>query len=110
MEPNSNQQETGPTRSRWVKVVSASAILLTFIAAASADYEVKSGDTLNQIAAELGVSKAELIAVNGISDPDLIRTGQILIVPGQNRSHSDNSHRLRRRNSGGNRRKVRHHC
>ena len=56
--------------------------LLAVIALASADYVVQGGDTLNQIAAELGVGKAELIAVNGIADPDLIRIGQVLLIPG----------------------------
>ena len=56
--------------------------LLAVIALASADYVVQGGDTLNQIAADLGVSKAELIAINGIADPDLIRIGQVLLIPG----------------------------
>lgn len=82
MEPNPNQQHAGPTRARWVKAIPAALTIVVFIAAASADYEVQSGDTLNQIAAELGVSKAELIAINGISNPDLIRVGQVLLIPG----------------------------
>ena len=60
----------------------AALILLAFIGLASADYVVQSGDTLNQIAAELGVQKAELIAANGIANPDLIRIGQVLLIPG----------------------------
>ena len=83
MEPNPNEQPAGPTRARWLKAIPAAITLVVFIAAASADYEVQAGDTLNQIAAELGVSKAELIATNGIADPDLIRVGQVLVVPGQ---------------------------
>ena len=83
MEPNPNEQHADPTRARWVKAIPAAITLVVFIAAASADYEVQSGDTLNQIAAELGVSKAELIATNAIADPDLIRVGQLLVVPGQ---------------------------
>ena len=87
MEPNPNQQHADPTRARWIKVVPAAITLVVFIAAASADYEVQSGDTLNQIAAELGVSKAELIAVNGISNPDLIRVGQVLWYPAKPPPH-----------------------
>jgi LysM repeat protein len=83
VEPNPNQQHAGPTRARWIKAIPAAVTLVVFIAAASADYVVESGDTLNQIAAELGVSKAELIATNGIVNPDLIRVGQVLVVPGQ---------------------------
>jgi LysM repeat protein len=56
--------------------------LLAFIATAGADYVVQSGDTLNQIAAELGVTTAELVSVNAIADPDLIRVGQVLVIPG----------------------------
>ena len=92
MEPNPNQQHADPTRARWIKVVPAAITVVIFIAAASADYEVQSGDTLNQIAAELGVSKAELIAVNGISNPDLIRVGQVLVVPGQTAAASSTTH------------------
>jgi LysM repeat protein len=83
VEPNPNQQHAGPNRARWIKAIPAALTLVTFIAAASADYVVESGDTLNQIASELGVSKADLIAVNGISNPDVIRVGQVLVVPGQ---------------------------
>ncbi len=92
MEPNPNQQHAGPTRARWIKAIPAAVTLVVFIAAASADYEVQSGDTLNQIASELGVSKAELIAVNGISNPDLIRVGQVLVVPGQTAIASTTTH------------------
>lgn len=48
----------------------------------SAEYTVQPGDTLGAVASALGVSVAELAAANGISNPDLIRPGQILIVPG----------------------------
>lgn len=50
---------------------------------ASASYTVKPGDTLGRIAAEVGVSTVELARANGIADPDLIRAGQVLDVPGQ---------------------------
>jgi len=86
VEPSPNQQHARPKRARWIRAVPAALTLVVFIAAASADYEVQSGDTLNQIAAELGVSKAELIAANGISNPDLIRVGQVLMIPGQTSS------------------------
>ncbi len=41
-------------------------------------YEVQSGDTLSEIAAELGTSVQELAADNGIADPDFISVGQTL--------------------------------
>jgi LysM repeat protein len=92
VEPNPNQQDAGPTTARWIKAIPAAITLVVFIAAASADYEVRSGDTLNQIAAELGVSKAELIATNGISNPDLITVGQVLVVPGQTAAAPTTTH------------------
>ncbi|MEO8692324.1 MAG: LysM peptidoglycan-binding domain-containing protein [Acidimicrobiales bacterium] len=49
---------------------------------ASAGYTVRTGETLGRIAAELGVSTAELAKANGIADPDLILAGQVLDVPG----------------------------
>lgn len=42
-------------------------------------YTVGSGDTLSGIAAQLGVSVDHLMAQNGISNPDLIYSGQTLL-------------------------------
>jgi hypothetical protein len=44
-------------------------------------YKVKPGDTLGRIAAKFGTSVGELAALNGISNPSLIRVGQILQLP-----------------------------
>ena len=44
-------------------------------------YTVRGGDTLTGIAQHTGVSSAELARVNGITDPNLIRAGQVLEVP-----------------------------
>lgn len=44
-------------------------------------YVVQPGDTLSAIAAQFGVSPAELRLVNGIDDPDSIRVGQELLIP-----------------------------
>jgi lysozyme len=44
-------------------------------------YTVKSGDTLTSIARLLGVSATELATLNGITNPNLIRVGQVLKVP-----------------------------
>ena len=47
-------------------------------------YTVKSGDSLSRIAAANNVSLAELIAANPqITDPNLIRPGQVLSLPGE---------------------------
>jgi LysM repeat protein len=42
---------------------------------------VKSGDTLSSIAARLGKTVRVLKRLNYISDPSLIRAGQVLVVP-----------------------------
>ena len=44
-------------------------------------YDVQRGDTLDSISQKLGVSVADLAAVNGITDPDRIQAGQRLAVP-----------------------------
>ena len=44
-------------------------------------YAVQPGDTLSAIAAQFGVSAAELRRINGIDDPDSIRVGQSLLIP-----------------------------
>jgi LysM repeat protein len=46
-------------------------------------YTVQGGDTLYSIAAAHGVSLEDLIAANTLTDPNLIRPGDILIIPGQ---------------------------
>jgi LysM repeat protein len=45
-------------------------------------YTIQDGDTLASIATAYGVTVEELIAVNGISDPNLIHPGQALAIPG----------------------------
>ncbi|HHS96974.1 MAG TPA: LysM peptidoglycan-binding domain-containing protein [Chloroflexi bacterium] len=44
---------------------------------------VQPGETLGGIAAMYGVPLEELIAANGLSDPNLIHAGQELIIPGR---------------------------
>ncbi len=45
-------------------------------------YVVAAGDTLGGIAARQGISVHRLLDLNGLANPDLIRTGQRLTVPG----------------------------
>lgn len=53
------------------------------ISAPSANYTVKPGDTLTEIASAHGVSLGALLAANGqIDNPDLIRPGEQLAIPG----------------------------
>lgn len=44
-------------------------------------YTVKSGDSLNQIAAATGVPVDEIVKLNGITNPNLISVGQQLKLP-----------------------------
>lgn len=45
-------------------------------------YVVRRGDTLGQIAQDLGVSTADLVSANELASPNRIREGQELTVPG----------------------------
>lgn len=44
-------------------------------------YEVQPGDTLSKIAEHFGVDIDDLMAVNGITDPDHIEVGEELEIP-----------------------------
>jgi LysM repeat protein len=52
------------------------------IAPALANYVVESGDTLGTIAATYGTSVDEIMALNGLSDPNYLFVGQELQIPG----------------------------
>ena len=58
-------------------------LLALFVSMTSAGYEVQPGETLAQIAAEHDTTVAELVEINGISNPDLIVAGQVLTIPGR---------------------------
>jgi predicted chitinase/LysM repeat protein len=51
-------------------------------AAASSQYTVRSGDTLSGIAQRHGTTTSALAKANNISNPNLIRVGQKLTIPG----------------------------
>jgi len=44
-------------------------------------HEVKSGETLAQIAAQYGVTIADIVSANGISNPNVISVGEVLTIP-----------------------------
>jgi len=45
-------------------------------------YTVQAGDTLSEIAVKFGTTVDNLVALNNIENPDLIRTGQVLKING----------------------------
>ncbi|MEE9177428.1 MAG: LysM peptidoglycan-binding domain-containing protein, partial [Acidimicrobiia bacterium] len=67
-------------RFRALAVGAGLALLVTLF---SVDYTVERGDTLGKIAREHGISLAELVEANDITNPNLIHIGQVLIVPGE---------------------------
>ena len=67
-------------RSRALVVGTALALMVGLF---SVDYTVERGDTLGEIAKEHGVSVADLIKLNDISNPNLIYIGQVLVIPGE---------------------------
>ncbi len=60
----------------------AAVCIAALVTGFSADYQVRRGDTLASIARAQGTSVAELVALNGIANADLIWVGQTLKVPG----------------------------
>lgn len=44
-------------------------------------YTVQTGDTLGGLAEEFGTTVEELLAANGLTDPNAIQAGQTLIIP-----------------------------
>jgi len=46
-------------------------------------YTIRSGETLSEIAKQFDVSMAEIMALSGLKNPDFIRAGQTLTLPGK---------------------------
>ena len=53
------------------------------VAVQGATHEVQSGETLSQIATAYGLTLNELMRANSLDNPDMIRQGQKLVIPGQ---------------------------
>jgi N-acetylmuramoyl-L-alanine amidase len=71
----------------WARVALATAaalalLLVTCATARGATATVRAGDTLSSIAARNGTSVAALARANGIRNPNLVRVGMRLTVPG----------------------------
>lgn len=67
-----------PSHARAVAVAAGFALL---VAAASANYVVKEGDTLSGIAEANETAAQDIIIANGLANPNLIRVGQELTLP-----------------------------
>jgi LysM repeat protein len=52
---------------------------------------VASGDTINRLAARYNASVSSIVSANDLSNPDLIRVGQKLLIPGGSGSGGSNS-------------------
>jgi LysM repeat protein len=50
------------------------------VAASGQTYTVQAGDTLSGIAARFGTTVSRLVQLNGLSDPNFIRIGQVLVI------------------------------
>ena len=55
-------------------------------------YTVRTGDTLDMIAQRFGTTEAEIVALNHLSNPNLILVGQVLRVPAGTRASSSGLH------------------
>ena len=72
-------------RSALAVVIMLVSTLLSPAGQASAETVVlvQAGDSLSSIAFEQGVTLEDLMAVNGLTDPDLVYMGQELVIPGE---------------------------
>lgn len=64
-----------------VSLVIGAGLLSTTLPAAAESYRVRPGDTISGIARQHGVTTAELLAANSISDPDRVIAGRTLVIP-----------------------------
>ncbi len=73
-----------PKRSALLSVVLGLVMILTMVSPSSAlsSYRVRPGDTLSRIAIRTNSTVAELVRINGLRDPNRIRAGQVLLLPG----------------------------
>jgi LysM repeat protein len=72
---------------RRVRAAAVATALTLLVAIFSVDYTVRQGDTLGEIAEDHDLSVSDLVKANKLSNPDLIRPGQILLIPTKDRTH-----------------------
>ena len=67
---------------RRARAIAVGSVLALTVALFSLEYTVKRGDTLSEIARDHDVSLSDVIELNELSNPDLIRPGQVILIPG----------------------------
>ena len=70
-----------PVNRRARALVVGTVIALT-VALFSLEYTVQRGDTLSEIARDHGVSLSDVIELNELANPDMIRPGDVILIPG----------------------------
>ena len=90
-------------RARTPRLAAALAVVGLAVAgtAATGSHTVGAGDTLSELAADHGVSVAELAEANGIDDPDRIIAGTELVIPGVDAKRDDADEAKGRRKKDG---------
>ena len=67
---------------RRARAIAVGSVLALTVALFSLEYTVQRGDTLSEIARDHDVSLSDVIELNEISNADLIRPGQVILIPG----------------------------
>lgn len=68
---------------RRFRALAAIALVALLGQAAAGTYRVQRGDTLERLAKKQGATVEDLVAANGLADPNFIREGQLLNIPGK---------------------------
>jgi LysM repeat protein len=75
---------------RRARAIAVGSVLALTVALFSLEYTVQRGDTLSEIARDHDVSLSDVIELNQNSNPDLIRPGQVILIPGVDGSLEQN--------------------
>lgn len=67
---------------RRIRAAINGVLVAALVTVGSMDYVVQRGDTLTTIARQHKVSVAAIVEANSIANPDMIRVGQRLVIPG----------------------------